>query len=873
MKKQVVIAVVAGLIWAMGRAVLAAPADPVVPENRLAVSLYGLTVTQQDAAVVVEWQTAAEGRLIGFNLYRTDEDSDSCQSLNAQLLPCLLNPQGGVYVYRDDTAVAGTRYTYRLDGIGVNGRAVCSATGTYEGAVGPLGDGRKMASGSGYLMTEHPANRGARTVSRRTDEEPIAAMTDRRRGVQTGERLKIRVRETGMYHLDAATLAQHFGITTQEVSSLVEEQMLRLSCQGEKCAWIPAQDGDGLFFYNEAINSFYTYYNVFWLERGRGLVLPGAEMPAPEQAFDPMSRMKTFCFEEQLNNQIDRYYNYLEDYWLWTYNYGGSGSTSVWFTMKEPIDYSGETASAEMVFCGGSNSGVSNEHHAIIRINGTVIGESHWEKAVLYTGRYSFAASVLSNGVNQLTVTGVLDSNIVYSLFFMDRFSVTCLAKQQAVSNRYLLPSSTNERACVTGFTATNLYVVEVLGPALIRPVPSFHVSPDGAGGYAVSFYTTNQSSEYAVFTVEDAWTPDDVYAVADESLRSQTNAVDYLLITHPQVYAETLRLEQFRAGQHPGLRTRTVLVDDVYNAFSHGIETPEAITRFLKYAAAEWAVSPQYVLFAGEGSHDYKNYRGLGENLVPTIMTRTPDGIYSADNVMADIVGNDAVPDFSIGRLPAISLDEMSNLVSKVMAYESDLGGTWTNTALLVADNADSGGNFKQTCETIAGLFPDSHALNKIYLDDKTIAAARTSLLGAFNSGAGVMIYFGHGGWNRLAAEGIMTITAMSSLTNAPRLPIVLLETCTLNRFEAPLYDYFGEALILTKRHGAVAVWGPSGESLNNLAEHFCQYFLEDHYAQSDHLLGDAVRQAAGQYRRMGYDRFECEIMTLLGDPMTTIK
>lgn len=840
-------------------------------QDRLGLSLYSLMVTQQENVAVLEWQTAAESRMIGFNLFRADGDSDSFQPLNTTLLPCLLDGQGGVYTYRDVSIHLDQRYTYRLDGIGMDGNIISTESVVFSGVETGLKMDPANKAEPIYVMAEHPMVPN-RVLMRQTAAAAETQANALHRSTKTGDRLKIRVRDTGMYYLDTETIAQHFGVTINEVFDLVEQQMLRLSCQGEKCAWVPAPDKDGLFFYNEAIDSLYTDCNVFWLEKARGVVLPAVVQSVPEQSFNPMSRMKTFCLEEQLNTQINRFYNYLEDYWLWTYIYGGSGSTNAWFSMNS-IDYSGTTATAEVVFCGGSNSGKTNEHHAVISINGTDVGESRWEQAVLHTGRYTFATSILSNGNNVLNMRGVLDTGVAYSLFFMDRFNITCLAHQQAVDNQYRIPPSTGSEICVSGFATSNLYIVQILNHAEIRLLDSFRTSTDGTGGYAVSFLSTNDTAGYAVFSRDGAFRPVEVSAVSGNSLRSGTNAVDFLLITHSDLYAETRRLEQFRAAQYPQLKTRTVLVDDLYDAFSYGIETPQAITYALKYAVAEWAVAPTYVLFAGEGCYDYKNYLGSCENLVPSVLTKTVDGIYSADNLMADITGNDAVPDFAIGRLPAATAAEMSNMVNKIIAYETAPGGAWTNNAVFVADNADSGGDFKQTCNNMAALFPAPYDISKIYLGEKTISVARSELLNAFNAGASFISYFGHGGWNRLASEGIMTITDMTKLTNSPRLPIVILETCTLNRYEVPGYDYFGEELLLTERHGAVASWGASGESLNSLAEHFYQFFMEGHFSHPEWLLGDAARQAAVRYRSMGYDRFESEIMTLLGDPMTTIR
>ena len=66
--------------------------------------------------------------------------------------------------------------------------------------------------------------------------------------------------------------------------------------------------------------------------------------------------------------------------------------------------------------------------------------------------------------------------------------------------------------------------------------------------------------------------------------------------------------------------------------------------------------LAPRYAVLAGAGHLDYRDYQGFGGNHVPPVMIGTADGLYAADGVFGDVVGDDGVPEIAIGRLPVLS-------------------------------------------------------------------------------------------------------------------------------------------------------------------------------------------------------------------------
>ena len=60
--------------------------------------------------------------------------------------------------------------------------------------------------------------------------------------------------------------------------------------------------------------------------------------------------------------------------------------------------------------------------------------------------------------------------------------------------------------------------------------------------------------------------------------------------------------------------------VNDIYDEFSFGEKTPQAIKDFLQWARANWQQAPRFVVLLGDATIDPRDYAGLGDaDFVPT--------------------------------------------------------------------------------------------------------------------------------------------------------------------------------------------------------------------------------------------------------------
>jgi len=200
-------------------------------------------------------------------------------------------------------------------------------------------------------------------------------------------------------------------------------------------------------------------------------------------------------------------------------------------------------------------------------------------------------------------------------------------------------------------------------------------------------------------------------------------------------------------------------------------------------------------------------------------------------------------------------------------------LPSSWSNTILLVADNPDEGGDFPTTSDRVATNIPPGKTIKKIYLSNTDITTARSELLSGLKNGALIFNYFGHGAWNRLAAEGVLKSTDIPSLTNEYAMAITLGMGCFVNNFVNYAGEYIGETMVLQKTGGMIASWSPSGNSLNNLASKLDSRFLYHYFQGSEVLLGDIVNASIEDYVSSGDDLFESNQLILLGDPALKLR
>lgn len=440
----------------------------------------------------------------------------------------------------------------------------------------------------------------------------------------------------------------------------------------------------------------------------------------------------------------------------------------------------------------------------------------------------------------------------------------------------------------IDGFSQSNpanALAFDITNPqAPVRiPVTATDVSAGTAYKYRIgSNHAANAG--YLVTTVANVDAPVAVSRYVTEDLNPPTGQADWLAISYADFIPQAQRLAAFRQDPlHGGLRTHVVDAQKVINQYGYGLVNPEAIQAYLLNAMQTWSVPPSYVVLVGDSSQNPRGFSCVpcgsfwgpdNYQLVPTYLLFIDrfQGVIPTDFRFSLLVGNDEVPDLSIGRLPADNLSEITTMVDKIILYENNLlsPSPWMTNIDFVADNTDAGGNFCNEAQQLGASLPSE--FNDSYLCLPTgsasdMAALRTQIFNAINNGMLLLNYRGHGSiasW----ASGLMTTSDTSLWTNYGHPMVIISADCLDGYFVWPGVPSMAESYLKLPNAGSAAHWSSTG--LGYLYEYSLmgQGFYEGLFDFGLTAIGDAIRYSKTIYAGSGYHDSVNYAMTLAGDP-----
>ena len=390
------------------------------------------------------------------------------------------------------------------------------------------------------------------------------------------------------------------------------------------------------------------------------------------------------------------------------------------------------------------------------------------------------------------------------------------------------------------------------------------------------------------------------VRAVADRDWRNLGDGHDYLIVSHPSLIDAIGPLAEFH--RRNGLKVAVIDVDQVYDQFNAGISHPVAIKNLIDYARAHWAVKPRYVLLVGTASFDIRESgkaismqpadfdprtgvsfskrtdvraNPSGRNLIPTWQYPSDGGQSASDNRFVATSDKDYHPALAIGRLPAVSAEEVAAIVRKTINYASASDvGSWRHRVMFIAnENA----TFQSSSDEIAqDVGAQGFTSEKIYGNqaEGDNLAHQAAINEGLNHGDLLVHFIGHGGrfiWRTGPPDvgknhDLFTLADVSKLRNGMRLPMVLSMTCFSAPFDNPSEDSIGERFLLEPDKGAVAVFAASWTNAPSAA--FSRKLVAE-LIKPGQTIGDAIVAAKNEMN----DPTMVEMYNLLGDPALVLE
>ncbi len=669
--------------------------------------------------------------------------------------------------------------------------------------------------------------------------------------------------------------------------------VVRLQRQGQPIAFRveppTATFGPGsvlYFFADRTASSTDFSPEVAWeLVRGTGSSL-GVVLASPEGA--PSTASTAFASFE-----ANKFYmpDLLDapDPWLWQAAIASPGSpvtaAPLAFTLSGVDAASPLGARLVVHLQGGSESGYTTDHHLEVRLNGVPAGEAFFSGKRPFRFDVALPAASFLEGANTLTLVNLADTGVT-SRVFLDRFSVS--HPQAPALRAGVLEGTWGEPGIAEVATTGASPIVLDTTLAAVDVIPRSSGSPGDEGSADVSGtspvkwllgvestgssvrFRTEAGHRYFVVSTEGLLHPR-VSRPAPSALRDTQNQADFILVAPRDFMDAAQPLLDRRQGQ--GLTTAAVAFEEITETFGHGQPSPEAIRDFLSFAFHSWArPAPRYVLLLGDATFDPQRFQAASwASPLPALWTKTSYLTTASDPALAAVNGTDLLPDLAIGRLPAQTPAEAETLVAKILAWE-DSGQSLDGKAVLVADNPDEAGDFEQDVEDIRASFLASRPTQVLKLRELG-ASTRPAVKDAFDQGASLMSYVGHGGAAVWASENVWNSWDVPSLLAQSRQPLLLTLNCLNGYFVANNHDALAEALLKAPGRGTIAAVSPSGLSLDGPAHLYHRALVAEVTSGRHQRLGDALLAAQKSYAQTGFMPELLAIYHLLGDPTTRLR
>jgi uncharacterized repeat protein (TIGR01451 family) len=371
---------------------------------------------------------------------------------------------------------------------------------------------------------------------------------------------------------------------------------------------------------------------------------------------------------------------------------------------------------------------------------------------------------------------------------------------------------------------------------------------------------------DYLELARPDGWQDQAVVAVVcpfDDELPPA--GAEYLIVTHPLFAAQAERLAEAKRAE--GMQVAVADVENAYDRLSGGIPEANSVRALVRGAAARGRL--RYVLLLGDDCFDPDDRAGFGGRaFVPSL--NGWDGIFgrvASENRYADLDG-DGQPEVAIGRLPARTPAEADRLVEKVERQQALLAPGAGRHIFAVDNPGPDDFDFAGEARAVAARLPSR---KQAWVDlAEGAAAARGRLFSALAEGAAITHYFGHGGPETWADEGLLTVEDAASLPSTGT--VVLTWTCLTEFYQYIFGPSVNESLLLKPDGGAVAAFGPAGITDAPLQAALYER-LYDELRRDRVALGEAIRRAKA--RAVAEDPQSVPVVegwNLLGDPSLAI-
>ncbi len=356
---------------------------------------------------------------------------------------------------------------------------------------------------------------------------------------------------------------------------------------------------------------------------------------------------------------------------------------------------------------------------------------------------------------------------------------------------------------------------------------------------------------------------------------------------------------KQYRSSVNGGSYNAKIYdINELKEQFAFGIKLhPAAIRDFIRWANASFTVKPKFVFLIGRAVnyYSYKNneYTGPGgtyNNNLDKIGLVTTFGWPASDILLASNPGT-YVPLTPIGRLGAVSGNEVGNYLQKMQQYESAQRSAvqtvnnkaWMKNIIHIAGGADSleSASFKAKLDSYKAIAEDTlfgaHVETFVKSSAGPIQEANSNRVNElFKEGLSMVNYFGHSSANILG----FNLSNPEDYQNQGKYPFILVNGCLAGNF----FEYdplrvagnksLSERYLFENQKGSIAFFASTHYGIEPFLDFYDNAFYRQ-FSQKNYggTVGDQLTTVLGQLGANPqslnfYQRLHLEELTLHGDP-----
>ena len=667
--------------------------------------------------------------------------------------------------------------------------------------------------------------------------------------------IKIVVESNGIYAVSQRDM-QNAGL---EISTLDASQ-LSLSLMGEPIPYVI--EDDLIVFYGTASDSRYSRANPYILRSGEAGQQIGKWTAAPSVGevnaiLQTVTAEQNWAYEQRAAENGAG-----ADVWFWKRIVNVGEDAVFEFELDVPAVADG-SAEINLHLWGLTDiADTDPDHDFDLLLNGEKLDSITFDGSVFYTGTVSFDAGLLQAGKNTFTVDNSVPGNVRLDQFYFNYATLNFPAPTVAVDERLSFGGVEGDVA-IADFDAAPL-VFDVRNANSPQRVEASY--EDGMAKFAVS-----ADMQIAAASPDGYLSASSIAPLIETDLRETSNQADLLIVTTRALSPELDPLVTARLDQ--GLTVKIAHVDELYDEFSAGAVTPDAIQAFVTYAYENWQdPAPQYLFLVGDATTDMLGNAATRPddpvrppaNLVPSpIVDVNHGGETVADARLTDVDG-DLKPDLAVGRWPVDSAEDVRNLVRRTIAYEA---GTVSDRALFTYDGTSN--EFSSFTDRIiqqSGL-PEDQAI----LFDGPTSEDVTS---EWSEGAWLISYVGHGSVNLWGADEVLSQEAVAQIGGNGTPPIVIQFSCLTGQFGYWEADSISETM-LKHEQGPVLLVASTSLTLSSHQSPFAIAFVEGLQNPDFERIGDALQAAKAGLdteNNAGIQEIS-DTFGLIGDPSARIQ